>query len=375
MKLGFSNTLRWALVMAPLMSATMVAATLFAGVARADDAASPLRDHTIGYVLTDRHWGVYVTAGGKTECPQGMNDGPREQFKILFPEDGTKRKLIDTQLAREGEIWHPRLTPEPFVFKEPQSATAIGLNLDGKAGPNDFTSPDGDKGVDNQLYRVLGCVAHFRGPDGSLYFFGNKFAQATNYDRVLIELTNVDNLANSDNVTVTTYRGLDYLMPDAGGNDYTPGGTERADMRFGKKFISQFHGKIVDGVLTTDAQDMYFPASMTFADVSVEHLRAARFRLKLSPTGATGLVGSYADIESFYRTLVKSWSTHHQSYGQSSATSIYRALHRLADAYPDPATGANTAISSALEVRFTQAFIEHPGAKVATAAIGGRPAR
>src|SRR3954470_15666005 len=97
MKRELSNTLRLALIAAPV-----VAAAIFAGAASADDAASPLRNHTIGYVLTDRHWAVYVTPG-KTECPQGMNDGPREQFKILFPDDGTKRKLIDTQLAREGE--------------------------------------------------------------------------------------------------------------------------------------------------------------------------------------------------------------------------------------------------------------------------------
>src|SRR6185312_5075896 len=93
---------------------------------------------------------------------------------------------------------------------------------------------------------------------------------------------------------------------------------------------------------------------------------------KLTPTSATGLIGTYADVEHFYRTLVKSWSTHHQSYGQSSSPSIYRALRRLADAYPDPKTGANTAISGALEVKFTQAFIEHPGEKVATGVKDGR---
>jgi hypothetical protein len=368
MKRDLSKTLRQALI-----AGSALAAGMFAGTAMADDAAGGLRNHTIGYVLTDRHWAVYTTPD-KKECPEGMNDGPREQFKILFPDDGTKRKLVDTQLAREGEIWHPHTTPEPYAFKQPKSTVSIGLNLDGKVGPNDFTSPEGEKGVDNQLYRVLGCVAHFRGPDGSLYFFGNKFAQATNYDRVLIELTNVDNLTNSDNVTVTTYRGLDYLMPDAGGNEYTSGGTERVDTRFGKKFVSRFHGKIVNGVLTTDAQDMYFPASMTFADVSVEYLRAAQLRLKLTPTSATGLIGAYADVEHFYRTLIKSWSTHHQSYGQSSAPSIYRALRQLADAYPEPKTGANTAISGALEVKFTQAFIEHPGEKVAATAHGGQPA-
>ena len=29
-----------------------------------------------------------------------------------------------------------------------------GFNLDGKIKPNDFVSPDGEKGIDNQLYRA-----------------------------------------------------------------------------------------------------------------------------------------------------------------------------------------------------------------------------
>jgi len=45
---------------------------------------------------------------------------------------------------------------------------------------------------------------------------------------------------------------------------------------------------------------------------------------------------------------------------------MYRALNRLADAYPDPETGKNTAISTALDVKFTQVFILHPAQEVAS---------
>jgi hypothetical protein len=57
------------------------------------------------------------------------------------------------------------------------------------------------------------------------------------------------------------------------------------------------------------------------------------------------------------------WASHHASYGQMSIPSISRALQRLADGYPDPATGKNTAISTALDVKFVQAFILHSDAK------------
>jgi hypothetical protein len=34
-------------------------------------------------------------------------------------------------------------------------------------------------------------------------------------------------------------------------------------------------------------------------------------------------------------------------------------MRKLADAYPDPATGRNTAISAAVEMKFVQAYILH----------------
>jgi hypothetical protein len=36
------------------------------------------------------------------------------------------------------------------------------------------------------------------------------------------------------------------------------------------------------------------------------------------------------------------------------------AMRRLADGYPDPKTGVNTAISSAVTVKFAQVFARHP---------------
>jgi hypothetical protein len=69
--------------------------------------------------------------------------------------------------------------------------------------------------------------------------------------------------------------------------------------------------------------------------------------------------------------MMKSWSTHHQNYGQTSAPSLYRAMRRLADAYPDPKTGANTAISSALRAEFTQVVIV-PSSRPPTSVLAAR---
>jgi hypothetical protein len=326
--------------------------------------AEGVKNRTIGYVLTNKAWAVYQTPDGKTECPNGFNDGPREQFAKLFPNDGKKRTLLETQLAREADTWFPAANEEStdkgvLPYYEVAGKIGPGLNLDGKVGPNDFTDPHGERGIDNELYRVLGCVAGFRGPDGAYFFFQNDYMQRYIFNRVLIEITDVDDLTNDDDVTVTTYRGLDPLLTSANGKDFIPGETQRVDERWGKRYIHSFKGKIVNGVLTTAAVDAKIPYANTFDTNDDLSIKAARFRLKLTPTSAEGLLGGYVDVAEWHHQLATNWSSHHSSYGQMSIPSITRALRRRADAYPDPQTGKNTAISAALDVKFIQAYILH----------------
>ena len=323
--------------------------------AEATQAAAP-PGGTIAYVLTDLHWAVYESADGKSECPQGYNEGNREQFKQLFPEDGRTRTLLETQLRREVDGWYPTTAAEAFTFKEAQGPIAYGLNLDGKVGPHDFTSPEGDKGIDNELYRVLGCVRNYRPPEGAIQGFDNDEVTKDVYNRLIIELSGVESLVDDDDVTVMVYRGRDPILLDSTGKNAIPGASQRIDFQWGAKFIQKLHGQIHGGVLTTDAADFIYPWAV-FYIATDEFMHAARFKLKLTSSHAEGLIGGYADIESWYSQLMRSYSTHHQSYGQSSAPSIYKALRRLADGYPDPHTGANTAISSALLAKFTQVVI------------------
>jgi hypothetical protein len=127
------------------------------------------------------------------------------------------------------------------------------------------------------------------------------------------------------------------------------------------------HGRIVNGTLYTDPTDLVYPWAV-FYIATDEYMRGARFKLKLTPTTADGMLAGYQDVETWYSQMMRSYSTHHQSYGASSAPSIYKALRRLADGYPDPKTGANTAISSALLTKFTAVSIV-PDSKTAIASL------
>jgi hypothetical protein len=334
----------------------------YSAAVAADGADGPVQNRSIGYVMTSELKAIYDTPDGKAECPQGLNDGPREQFKILFPEDGTKRKLIDTQLEREGEIWFPKTTPESIPYKDAVGNVAFGLNLDGKIGPNDFTSPEGEKGIDNQVQRAWGCVANYRSSSYNLLAFNNW--RKYQYNIIVIELTDVDSLVNDNDITLTTYRGLDRLMTDATGATYLPGGTQRLDMRWGKTFIQKFHGKIVDGVLITEGADYLMPSAANGNSITDVRYYNTQWRLNVLPERAEGVMGGYMNVDDWNAASNQQRSTHHQAYGQAATPSIYRALRRLADGYPDPKTGQNTAISMALRVKFTQVFVKHPDVAV-----------
>jgi hypothetical protein len=323
-----------------------------------------LKDGSIGFVLTDRRWAVYESKDGKEECPQGFNDGNREEFKKLFP-DGKQRTVVETQLKREGEQWHPETVTYTMPYKEVQGKISYGLNLDGKFDSNDFESPEGEKGIDNQLYRANGCIGGYRA-GGSFAHFENLFMQQSPDSRVLIEITGVDDLTNDDQVTLTTYRGLESLLTDATGEGFMPGGTQRIDMRWGKRYISKANGKIVDGTLITDAMDTLLIPWGRGVSYQYQVFRGARFKLKLTPDSAEGLLAGYADVDSYTLRKNEGWSTHHQSYGQFSSITQHQAMERLADGYPDPKTGKNTAISSAMRVKFTQVFIQRPDKELMT---------
>ena len=325
------------------------------------EGGSALKNGRIGYVMTHKYWAVYENAD-KSECPQGFNDGPREQFKKLYSDD-KKRSIVEAQLAREGQQWHPTTEPEAFKFIEVQSKVSYGLNLDGKVGPEDFAGPEGEAGIDNQLYRVIGCVGHYR-KDGTIYHFENLFMRSYDDARIVIELSDVNDLRNDADVTVTTYRGSDGLLQDATGEGFIPGGTQRIDMRWGKEYVNTMKGRIVDGVLTTDPVDrVMLPWGVTFGTSGYHVFRGFQLQLKVDQAAAEGLMAGYVDVKAFNHHLNTSWSTHHHSYGQLSSLSEYKAMSRLADGYPDAQTGKNTAISSAVRVKFTQTYVVHPEEK------------
>lgn len=351
-------------------AAGFIAALMAAGTpAYADEAPA---GRSIAYVFTSINWPIYQAKDKtgketKEECPAGLNDGAREQFAELFPQkDGQKWTIAESTVMREAEIWWPKAGPDKFPFHEVGGKIGFGMNLDGKVKPSDFTSPDGRTGVDNQFYRAVGCIVSYREGSSQILFEKNHF-EGQMFNRILMELTDVDSLTNDDDVTVTIYRGLDPLVKDAKG-DFQSGATQRLDLQWGQDFIKSSKAKIVDGVLiTTQASDFVWANQFVHSEASLDLMRDAHFEINLTPEKAYGMIGGYIDIETNYRSLNRRYGTHQISYGKTAAASLYKAFRRLADGHPDPETGENTSISGALNMTGVQVYVSRPDPKVAAA--------
>ena len=92
--------------------------------------------------------------------------------------------------------------------------------------------------------------------------------------------------------------------------------------------------------------------------LSERRMRDARFRIKLGPESAEGLMSGYEPIDTWWSVFSKSPGS---DPGRYSPAAIYRAALRYADGYPDPKTGQATAISSAYQIKAVRALIVHPG--------------
>lgn len=325
---------------------------------------------TVAYLLTDIRPAMYETADGKEECPLGFNVGNMEQYKAQFPtEEAQKAQRAKygsfSNRGRNGENVNfvPDSVVDPLPYRDAGAKFGYGLNLDGKVGPHDFVSPEGETGVDNQMYRVLGCIEGWR-KLGIMDMQTQRYLRRNSFNRVIFVISGVTDLKNSDHVVVRTYRGLggvDDMMFDSKDRG-VPGTTQQIDFKYGKRFIHEFKGKIVDGVLTTEPADYVMPWSIigTAGFTGDERwLRDSRLRLKVTADGAEGLLAGYQDVDTWWKAYAKRSSGGFGEFIKGSPPSIWAALYRLADAYPDPKTGKNTAISMAEAVQFSRAEVSN----------------
>jgi hypothetical protein len=190
-------------------------------------------------------------------------------------------------------------------------------------------------------------------------------------NRLMFEVSGVDNLENDPDVTVRSYRGLDPIAVNSA-DQPAPGATQHIDYDRGRRYMGETHGRIVDGVLITDPMDLRVPAVRNARNglengyTSEFTIRGMQLRVNLTATGGKGYIAGYADLFSFWNWLSKTWGQGSVLEASSfSPPSMYRALHQEADGYPDE-HGVDTAISMALSANFVTVRIVHDDSETAS---------
>ncbi len=329
-------------------------------------AASDPQSRTIGLVITGWHFALQESKDAKSECPAGLNADDLENG-IAQANSQELRNKYGHHFSRgpNGEMstYVPLAVVDPLPLRELQTKAGFGFNLDGtndgRATPHSckhekFTNAEGEL-VDNQMARVFGCVAGWRKGGFADEFYNEEIA--TNpANRTLIEVTGVDDERNDPDVDIVIYKGLDRLSKDPSGQ-FIPFLTQRVDTEL-TEFISKTHGKIVNGVLITQAIPVARLPLRQIATTGERKMHDLQFRIVLEGPRPSGMAAGYEDLKVWWNMQ----KAHSISVGPAhfSPATEYRQAHRYADGLPDPTTGQCTAISTAYRINAVRTFIVHP---------------
>ena len=365
------------------LALTGPAVTLAGGPMLAGTAMAETRSFVVSWFYPANYY-------DKDTCPNGLNPLPDVFFKRDLVALGVPQAKIDDMFDKDYNIqtsqpmrtdWvktaATRGNGKDSVYTNPTSipdrqlnlATGrfgYGFNLDAKgaASPNGYEDPDThEKGVNNQLFRAEGCIQSYRGGGQRPLTVEYKWSYARAHMPAWIISISGDDLSRDGPVTVDLAVAIDPADSlDANGN-VQGGMSYRIDPD--PRWRNTLHGRITQGVVTTDPGNVNLPADSYLQPVFDFH--NVHLRLKLAADGGmTGLLGGYQAWYPVYWSNAKGGYIDERGFGVD-APALYYALRKSADADPDPKTGANRSISAAYMIEAVPAFALPPERRTAEA--------
>ena len=358
----------------PLKALFLISATSVALVA-VPASASESRSFVVGW-FTQAH---YSQEG---DCPEGLNPGyegqvpkslaalgmSQDEITALLesedPEDRYKvRDLINNRARINGEPANAYAHPAAVADSNLKTVVgdyAYGFDLDGKEdAPGSFEDPlTGEKGVDNELFRILGCIETFRGtlsnaPTYSAWAF-TMMKDSTPAWLITLE---GDNLDEDGPVKIYFDRAMEFVKSDANGKP-------RADMTYrvspDPRSHNVFDGEIDNGTvrITEPGVLNLLQDPLVFPEFTLHN---THLRMDIKTDGAVeGIVGGYQPwLPIYFAYSGGGLAAEHDIMGDIPG--IYHLLRRYSDAMPDPETGENTAISASYYFEAVPAFAVAPG--------------
>lgn len=210
-------------------------------------------------------------------------------------------------------------------------------------GRQDFTAPDGRRGVDNQLALLIPVVDSMTGGalDGAIQ-------TAINGGQLLmtISLEDVQSRCNDPSVTMVFRRvtGMPFVGSDM---RVDPGQTfdQTRDLP-----VTRARGRIENGVLITEPTNIPLPVEVLDARFTL-NLYGARMRLRLDDAGgAEGIIGGGISINEFVATA------ENFTISTGLRASIGTTMRLVADLAPDD-SGRCQQLSAAVSLSLRPAFV------------------
>jgi type VI protein secretion system component Hcp len=259
---------------------------------------------------------------------------------------------------------------------EPITRIARGLDLDGDGGKgsarsckhSNYMSAQGERGIDNQFYRVAGCIPGLQGAKGLWQQVLNEEWRSGALT-TLIQISGIDDERNDDNVDVTILYSEDDPAKDVNGKeilaDYTFRVSQKPELTH---FFARLSARIVNGVIETRPTKSL---KLNLGNGPRINLADARLRLEMTPEGnLKGLLGGYQD----WRYLSNYFGyTGFEVTFNFQCPAFYGALKRAADGMKDPVTGECNGISTAYEIEAVPALI--PNSQLKQLFAGALPRR
>ncbi|GLR87578.1 hypothetical protein [Bradyrhizobium iriomotense] len=258
----------------------------------------------------------------------------------------------------------------PWAAQDPgqpevTSRIADGFNLDGKIGPNDFVSPDGEKGIDNALYRAWGCDAPWRGNGNATLALRYDTAMLDGLHTIVIRISGHQDPMNDSDATVEIGNSPDQIVRDARGGV----GIDYSYRILRSARYTKLKATIKNGVVETEqVEHLHTPRMAYYYDQTGDtNFTKGKIRLVIAPDGlsATSLIGGYRDWRDLYGDA---------SFGGSSTAgagsldevyhedhvALYYALRRNADGMYNEKTRQYDGISTAYRMMMSSAFVVDP---------------
>ena len=359
--------------------------------------AQTAKNDQLGFVVSHIAYALSKDASETGACPNGMTKGyanPGDVF-VDHPElrqqegelEDKYNRRVYGQAMNDPSIKNLCLNPElgkpdpNFRTVTGKDVPTDGIDLDGqdshiKGTPvpgsgahDDFRGLNGERGVDNQFYRLVGCSKSFQSTGQSNTW---EVEMYTGSWGILLTLKGAGDLHNAKDVEVGIYANADpiQLSPT---REALPNATYAAEQD--PRFRATAHGRIVNGVLTTDPIDVRFHWIVN--SIHLERtLTKARLHMTLTPDGGMeGILGGYTPLDDLYnfqygcgngkdakgdaaplrlRTV--------SSIGQArvlehTCNGAYYAMKQLADGDCNVKTGQCTSISTQYRIKAIPAFV------------------